>query len=241
MSPERLLEIACVEQRRQLIRREPYARPCRARCQARRRNPLPRRTMTRREMPSGRDMRRAAPRFGDHLARHEQAELDAHAGEPDPFAARLGARRDVVVSGQSRRCIPRPSSTMVSVAVEASVSSRTRVAPESSALATTSVRIVSSSAPVYASRRSSRRCWRSTRVSPTRTSYPGVSSRIACSRIPKWSGALVTGYGAEPYTLSTPPDAAIRTMTCGLSKARTRIRRDASSLTATSARAESGH
>src|SRR5207249_4081212 len=37
------------------------------------------------------------------------------------------------------------------------VSRRMRVAPESSALATTSVRIVSSRPPVYASRRSSRR------------------------------------------------------------------------------------
>src|SRR5213594_3811847 len=71
----------------------------------------------------------------------------------------------------SLRCIPRPSSTIVSVASAASVRRRIRVAPESSAFATTSVRIVSSRAPVYASHKSSRRCWRSTRVSPTWESY----------------------------------------------------------------------
>ena len=43
------------------------------------------------------------------------------------------------------------------------------VAPESSELATISVRMVSSAGPTYASRRSSSRCRRSTRVSPTGT------------------------------------------------------------------------
>jgi hypothetical protein len=68
--------------------------------------------------------------------------------------------------------MPRPSSTIVRVASAVLVSRRMRVASASSALAMTSVRIVSSSEPVYASRRSSRRCWRSTRVSPTRSSHP---------------------------------------------------------------------
>src|SRR2546427_2912663 len=62
--------------------------------------------------------------------------------------------------------MPAPSSTTVSVACAVSVSKLTRLAPESSELATISVRIVSSREPGYASRKSSSRCSRSTRVSP---------------------------------------------------------------------------
>ena len=51
-------------------------------------------------MPPRGDVRGAAPGFGDHFARHEQPELDAHAGKPDPFAPRLGARRHVVIPRQ---------------------------------------------------------------------------------------------------------------------------------------------
>ncbi len=62
--------------------------------------------------------------------------------------------------------MPDPSSTTTSVLSEGSVRTRIDLAPESSALATTSDRIVSSIASGYASRRSSSRCWRSTRVWP---------------------------------------------------------------------------
>jgi hypothetical protein len=45
-------------------------------------------------------MGRASPRFRHDLARDQQPQLDAHSGEPDPFAARLRARGDVVVTRQ---------------------------------------------------------------------------------------------------------------------------------------------
>ena len=45
-------------------------------------------------------MRRPAPRLGRDVLAHEEPELDAHAGESDPLAARLRARRDVVIPGQ---------------------------------------------------------------------------------------------------------------------------------------------
>src|SRR5215204_283592 len=64
-----------------------------------------------------------------------------------------------------------------------------RVAPESRALAVISVRIVSSSDPVYASRRSSRRCWRSTLVSPTGHYLSGAKGP-GC-RVPRCRGAWV--------------------------------------------------
>ena len=38
--------------------------------------------------------------FGDHFARHEQAELDADTGEANPLPARFAARGDVVVAPQ---------------------------------------------------------------------------------------------------------------------------------------------
>ena len=171
MPSDHLLEIARVEQRRQLVRQGQSHRRATRRHQAGRRNPFPGRTMTGCKMPPRGDVRGAAPGFGDDFARHEQPELDAHAGKSDSLAARLGARRHVVYRASSRRCMPRPSSTIVSVASTRLVRSWIRAAPESSPLATTSVRIVSSRAPVYASRRSSRRCWRSTRVSPTWASY----------------------------------------------------------------------
>src|SRR5215510_10780535 len=64
-----------------------------------------------------------------------------------------------------------PSSTIVSAGAAGSVEIAIVVAPESSEFATISVRIVASVAPGYASRRSSRRCWRSTRVSPISRDY----------------------------------------------------------------------
>ena len=51
-------------------------------------------------MPACGNMSRAAPGFGDHLARHQEPELDADAGKSDPLAALLRARRDVVIPGE---------------------------------------------------------------------------------------------------------------------------------------------
>jgi hypothetical protein len=68
---------------------------------------------------------------------------------------------------------------MVSAGIVGSVVSVIVAAPESSALATISVRIVSSVAPGYASRRSSRRWSRSTRVSP-RSCAPAYTVAPAC-------------------------------------------------------------
>ena len=45
-------------------------------------------------------MCRAAPRFGNDLARHEKAKLDPNAGESDAFAAPLRACRHIVVACQ---------------------------------------------------------------------------------------------------------------------------------------------
>jgi hypothetical protein len=45
-------------------------------------------------------VRGAAPGFGDHLARHEQPELDAHARESDSLPACLSARGNVVIPRQ---------------------------------------------------------------------------------------------------------------------------------------------
>ena len=64
--------------------------------------------MPRRQVPRGRDVRGAAPRFGDHLARHQQPELDPDAGEADTLAARLRARRHVVISRQLPPLHPAP-------------------------------------------------------------------------------------------------------------------------------------
>ena len=56
--------------------------------------------MTRGQVPPRRDVRCTPPGFRNHLAGDEQSELDPDAGEPDPFAALLGARRNVVIARQ---------------------------------------------------------------------------------------------------------------------------------------------
>lgn len=56
--------------------------------------------MTRRQMPPRGHVRSAAPGFGDHLARHEQPELDANPRESDSLPACLGARGNVVIPRQ---------------------------------------------------------------------------------------------------------------------------------------------
>src|SRR5688572_9292300 len=78
----------------------------------------------------------------------ENRPRDTDASEPYSFAAALRARGDAWYRASSLRCMPRPSSTMVRVASVELVSRRIRVAPESSALAPTSMRIVSSIEPV---------------------------------------------------------------------------------------------
>jgi hypothetical protein len=42
----------------------------------------------------------AQARFGHHLFADQQPQLDADAGKADPFSARLGARRQVVIPDQ---------------------------------------------------------------------------------------------------------------------------------------------
>ena len=64
--------------------------------------------MPRRQVPPRRDVRGAAPRFGDDLARDEQPELDPDAGKPDALAARLRARRHVVIPRQLPPLHPPP-------------------------------------------------------------------------------------------------------------------------------------
>ena len=59
-------------------------------------------------MPSRRDMRRTAPRFGDHLARHEQSKLDADTSKPDARATRLTAGSDVMGPRQFAPLHPAP-------------------------------------------------------------------------------------------------------------------------------------
>ena len=51
-------------------------------------------------MPSRRHVGRSASRFRDDLARHEQTELDANAGESDSLSSCLRARRDIMVAGE---------------------------------------------------------------------------------------------------------------------------------------------
>ena len=52
-----------------------------------RRDPLPWRAIPCRQPPRRRHVRGAASRLGDHLVGDEQPELDADAGETDPFSA----------------------------------------------------------------------------------------------------------------------------------------------------------
>ena len=64
------------------------------------RDPLPRRLLARGEVPAGGHVDAPAARLGEHGLRHQQAELDPHAGEADALAAGLGAGREIVVAGQ---------------------------------------------------------------------------------------------------------------------------------------------
>ena len=102
------LEVARVEERRQRIgQAEPHRRAALA-GEPRRRDPLPGRTIPRGQVPPGRDVRRAAPRLGDHVRGDEQSELDADPGKANPFPARLRARRHVVIPGQVAPLHPPP-------------------------------------------------------------------------------------------------------------------------------------
>src|SRR5215831_19163374 len=74
--------------------------------------------------------------------------------------------------------MPVPSSTIVRAGATGSVATTIVAAPESSEFATISVRIVASVEPGYASRRSSSRWSRSTRVSPT----AGLGSAVGAGR-----------------------------------------------------------
>ncbi len=108
VAADRFVKVAGVEERRQRIRQAESHRRAARSSQARRRNPLPRRAIARRQVPPRRDVRRAAPRFGHDLARDEQPELDADAGEANPLAARLRARRHVVIPRQIPSLHPAP-------------------------------------------------------------------------------------------------------------------------------------
>src|SRR5438309_1875353 len=85
-------------------------------------------------------------------------------------------------------------------------------APESSALATVSVRIVSSSAPGYASRRSSSRCSRSTRVSPTvgPETFSTIRSRTVNGAAPRF----VLDRSLTELAYRCHPDGCPRGRTC---------------------------
>jgi hypothetical protein len=56
--------------------------------------------MARRQVPARRDVRLPAAALGDNLLAHEEPELDADAGKADAVAARLRARRHVVIACQ---------------------------------------------------------------------------------------------------------------------------------------------
>jgi hypothetical protein len=104
--------------------------------------------MVRCQMPARRDVRLPAAALGDDLLAHEEPELDADAGEADAVAARLRARGHVVIARQlatshARAVVDGREGRGRGVGREMDVAR----APESSALATISVRIVSSSAP----------------------------------------------------------------------------------------------
>ena len=97
---QRALDEAGIEQRRERVRQLERHRGAAFGDQPRRRHPLPRRLVTRGQVPAGRHVALAAPRLGQHLLAEQQPELDAHAGEADALAARLGAGGDVMVAGE---------------------------------------------------------------------------------------------------------------------------------------------
>ena len=53
-----------------------------------------------REPPLARHVALPPARLRDHALGEQQSELDPDSGETDPFAARLGAGRDVVIAAQ---------------------------------------------------------------------------------------------------------------------------------------------
>src|SRR5712691_1681970 len=104
-------------------------------------DPSPRRLVTRRQTPGRGDVMLAPHSLGHHVGADEQRDLDTNTSEADAGAADLRARRDVVVA---RQRMPTPSSTMVRAGAVGSVVIVMAAAPESRALATISVRTVSS-------------------------------------------------------------------------------------------------
>ena len=64
------------------------------------RHPMPRSPLSGAERPAGAHVHGSAPGLGADLVADQQAELDAHPGEPDAPAAGLAARGEVVILGQ---------------------------------------------------------------------------------------------------------------------------------------------
>jgi hypothetical protein len=63
-------------------------------------HPLPRRPVTGSERPQRGHVLVSLACLGEHLATHEQRDLDANAGEPDSFSLDLRAGSDVVITSQ---------------------------------------------------------------------------------------------------------------------------------------------
>ena len=100
MPPERRLDEAAVEKRRERILETKTHCGAVVGDQAGWRDPLPRRSVTRAQAPDGGRVMSAPPRLRQHLLGDEQADLDAHAGEADALPSHLGGRGHVVVPGE---------------------------------------------------------------------------------------------------------------------------------------------
>ena len=97
---ERCLDEAGIEARREWVP-EPQAHGRAVVAdQAGRRDPLPRRPVTRGEVPGCGRVVAAASRLRQHLLGNQQPDLDSHACEPDALAAHLRGGRHVMVPGE---------------------------------------------------------------------------------------------------------------------------------------------
>ena len=100
VTAQRGLDEAGVEERRERARQSESHRRAPRSGLPRRRDPLPRGPVTGGQAPAGCHVVLAGAGFGQHLLAHEQADLDADAGEADALSSDFGAGRDVVIARQ---------------------------------------------------------------------------------------------------------------------------------------------
>ena len=96
VQPQDVLEIAGIHERRKSVVQVQEHRRAVLAHEPRRRDRLVRGELGRGQVPARGGVRLAAARLGHHLARGEERQLDADAGEADARAARLAARGEVV-------------------------------------------------------------------------------------------------------------------------------------------------